>query len=111
MAARNKGTHFVITANRLQDGATVYLGSDRSWGEHLDGALAIVDEAEQTALLAFAKSEERTVCDPYAFSVNVVDGRPVVLTQRETIRSQGPTVAYRRPDRVAPEAAASAKEA
>lgn len=107
MAARNKGTHFVITANRTQDGACVYLRSDHTWSENIGEARVVETETDQEALIGFAKTQERVVCDPYAFSVNVRDGIPVLLTQRETIRSSGPTVSYRRPDR-APQVAKEA---
>lgn len=96
MAARNKGTHFVVTSNRLRDGRSVYLRPDDTWGEMIDEAKVLESEAEQEACLALARSHEGTVCDPYVFSVRLEDGKPVLLTQRELIRSSGPTVTFRR---------------
>ena len=96
--ARSFGSHFVITANTTDAGVPVYLREDRSWSEALVDADATEDEAQRDALLAFASTEERTVCDPYAFKVNVEGGAPVATTQRERIRSKGPTTPIRRPD-------------
>lgn len=84
----------VMTANRLLDGAVVYLGSGGAWTEALDAAeIADTDEAasvlEATAKAAVA---ERRVVGPYLFAVQIVDGRPRPIGQRETIRAAGPTV-------------------
>ena len=43
-------------------------------------------------------NDQRQVCDPYAFKVEVRDGKIDPLSVRETIRSQGPTTPLRRPD-------------
>jgi len=96
VAARNKGTHFVVTANRLRDGRSVYLRPDDTWAESIDEAKVLEHESEQEACLALARSQEGTVCDPYVFSVRLEHGKPVLLTQREVIRNSGPTVYFRR---------------
>ncbi len=98
--ARSFGSHFVITANTTDAGVPVYLRADRGWSESLQDAQATEDEAERDELLKFARTQERTVCDPYAFKVNVEDGVPVATTARERIRSAGPTTPIRRPDQV-----------
>lgn len=97
--ARSFGTHFVITANLTDDGAPVYLREDGGWSPRLTDALTTDDETRRDALLSTAAAQERQVCDPYAFKVNVEDGRAVATTARERIRSQGPTTPLRRADR------------
>ena len=97
--ARSFGTHFVITANLTDDGAPVYLRDDGTWSPRLSEALATADEARRHALLSTVAGQERVVCDPYAFKVNVEGGRAVASTARERIRSQGPTTPLRRADR------------
>jgi len=116
VAARNKGTHVVITANRTEDGASVYLRADGTWSEKVADAEIVVEETTQEARIAWARTQERYVCDAYAFSINVEAGLPVILTKREEIRKDGPTVPYRRPDQTdqtdqADQAPRAAKEA
>ena len=96
--ARSFGTHFVITANLTDDGAPVYLREDGTWSQDLRKALTTDDEARRDDLLAQAAQQERLVCDPYAFKVNVEDGHAVASTARERIRSEGPTTPLRRAD-------------
>ncbi|MCR9161567.1 MAG: DUF2849 domain-containing protein [Nannocystaceae bacterium] len=96
--ARSFGSHYVVTANTTDAGSPVYLRADASWSESLHDAHPIVSEEERDALLAQASAQERKVCDPYAFKVNVEDGKAVATTARERIRSQGPTTPLRRPD-------------
>ncbi len=96
--ARSFGSHFVVTANTTDAGVPVYLRADRSWSSTLSDAHATADESERDDLLAFARSQEREVCDPYAFKVNLEGGAAVATTARERIRSQGPTTPLRRPD-------------
>jgi len=96
--ARSFGSHFVVTANTTDAGLPVYLRPDASWTASLEEAHPISTEAERDALLSEAKAQERQVCDPYAFKVNVEDGKAVATTTRERIRSAGPTTPLRRPD-------------
>jgi hypothetical protein len=96
--ARTFGTHFVITANLTDDGAPVYLREDGHWSPRLQEALATTDEAHRDALLQDAATQERRVCDPYAFKVNLERGVATASTARERIRSAGPTTPLRRPD-------------
>jgi hypothetical protein len=96
--ARSFGSHFVITANTTDAGVPVYLRSDRTWSPALTDAHPVSDEGERDDLLSHAHTQEREVCDPYAFKVNVEDGAAVATTARERIRSLGPTTPLRRPD-------------
>jgi hypothetical protein len=84
----------VITANRLTDGAVVFLGTDRAWGERLDRA-AMYDgkEAVATALEQAKQDEENNlVVDVYAIDVSANSGAVVPTKLRELIRARGPTI-------------------
>jgi hypothetical protein len=84
----------MIIANRLVDGAVVFLGRGEGWTTAIaDGAL-IDDETEAQRLLGAAKQLEARspVIDPQVIQVKVDGGavRPVEI--RELIRAFGPTV-------------------
>jgi hypothetical protein len=96
--ARSFGSHYVVTANTTDAGYPVYLRADASWSGSLLDAHPVSTEEERDALLAKASAQERAVCDPYAFKVNVEGGKAVATTARERIRSLGPTTPLRRPD-------------
>lgn len=86
----------VLTANRLSDGAVVYLGSG-GWSEWIDAASVAADESaaadlEDRGAQAMA---QRQVVDPYLIDVTSEGGRLVAARLRERIRAAGPTV---RPD-------------
>lgn len=84
----------VMTANRLGDGAVVYLDRRGAWVEALGEALA-AGEAEAQTLLerqAEAAVRRREVVGPYLFAVTLEAGVPRPLGQRERIRAAGPTV-------------------
>ncbi|MEM6296547.1 MAG: DUF2849 domain-containing protein [Myxococcota bacterium] len=100
--ARSQGSHFVVTANTTDSGAPVYLRHDRTWTPAIADAHPAADTQERDDLLAFARSQEDSVCDPYAFKANVEAGRVVATNNRERIRSTGPTTPLRRDDGVTP---------
>jgi hypothetical protein len=84
----------MITANRLTDGAVVFLAGGERWVERFeDGALAR-DTAEagllqQIADAAVARAE---VVGPYLIEVSEQDGRLLPSRYRERIRVEGPSV-------------------
>lgn len=96
--ARSKGTHFVVTANTTIEGAAVYLRADGSWAPRLSDAWAIEHESDRDAAIAVARTQERHVCDPYAFKVVVSPQGPKATNVREQIRGVGPTVPLHRPE-------------
>ena len=85
----------IATANRLLDGAVVYLGPDGDWSEAIGGA-RVARDADQAAELEAQGREAlaaRHVVEPYLIDVALSgDGRPVPIGWRETIRANGPTV-------------------
>jgi hypothetical protein len=78
-----------VTANRLRDGAVVYLGP-QGWTEALAGAVLAEDAA---VLLAQAESPPyRVVCvGPYAIEIESAEGGPRPLELKERVRNLGPT--------------------
>lgn len=83
----------VLTANRLRDGAVVYLGPDDQWCERIGDGRVAADEAEGKAWLAIAARAvaASTVVDPYLIDVALRDGILRPLRYRERIRAGGPT--------------------
>ena len=96
--ARSFGTHFIVTANTTDDGGPVYMTQEHTWTTQLPEAHATQSEDARDELLAVARTQERQVCDPYAFKVELSDGVPTPTTARERIRATGPTTPIRRPD-------------
>lgn len=83
-----------VTANRLDDGAVVYLKDDESWTGDLAAAASFGEEAAKAALEA-AQARATEIADAYLIDVDD-NGAPAGReTLRETIRKSGPTV---RPD-------------
>ena len=84
----------VVTANRLGDGAVVYLSGDGDWSEWIAAARVGADDVEAERLMAAAQRavEEPAVVEPYLIEV-AVEGETVrPLRYREVIRATGPTV-------------------
>ncbi len=83
-------TVYVLTANRLGDGRPVYLDAERRWVEVLAEGHAERSAEALDASLAWAKGEERDVCDPYVMKAELRDGRVAPASARERIRAAGP---------------------
>lgn len=85
-----------ITANRLRDGAVVWLGQSGDWTERLSGAALFEGPAADAALSSAAQAErDNIVVAIYAVDLEIRDGAPVPLRTRERLRALGPSV---RPD-------------
>ena len=87
---------YVITANRLSDGAVVYFDKNQNWSENLNDAFVTNDEevlndSLQRATLSINK------CVVVAIYQMVVEfdsmGKIIPVSWRELIRANGPTVA------------------
>ncbi len=84
----------IVTANRLTDGAVVYLTAHGGWSESIaDGRIA-VGEFETRDLMAWAdRSVDRDeVVGPYLMAIGHADGGNRAIGMRETIRAGGPIV-------------------
>ena len=85
----------VMTANRLSDGAVVYLTLSHTWSDRFADAHASAEPAELAGFEATALEavRARVVVGTYLFPVAINgDDSLVPLGQRERIRSAGPTV-------------------
>lgn len=85
----------LITANRLRDGIVIYFqlrGDHHLWCENIREA-SILQADETDAMLARAARDvqDNLIVDPYVIGIGS-DHRPV--TQRESVRAGGPTIAY-----------------
>ncbi|MGQ9365886.1 DUF2849 domain-containing protein [Azospirillum sp. A39] len=82
-----------ITANRLRDGAVVWLGAGNAWVERVEAA-ASFDAAAVGEALAAAQAAERAnlVVGVYAFEVEMRGGVPQPSRYRERVRALGPSV-------------------
>ena len=84
----------IITANRLRDGAVVYLTPEGLWSESLDGARVAGSRDEVERLLAGAERAvaDRIIVDVYAFPVaDEGRGGAPVADAREDPRRRAPT--------------------
>jgi len=82
----------MIIANRLHDGAVVFLTAREDWVRSIKDGLIL--EAEQERWLATAKTHEAScrVIDPILIDVVVGENGPRPTSIREQIRAFGPTV-------------------
>ncbi len=86
------GSAQAVTANRLTDGVVVYLTPSGDWSECVADAAWSSEKTGQQGLLAQAEGDGRVV-GPYAFAVDLDDrGRPYATSNREIIRSHGPSI-------------------
>lgn len=83
-----------ITANRLADGAVVWLTAVGDWSESARSAAVYPDDAAVKAGLAQAQADEakQLIVAFYAVDVAVEPAGPWPLRLRERIRAAGPTV-------------------
>ena len=83
----------LISANRLDDGAVVWLNDRHEWVGNLDDACAFEAEQLEDATLAASRSVARNlVVDPQPRAAQVMDGKPIPKDYRERLRSRGPSV-------------------
>ena len=80
-----------ITANRLGDGAVVYLTEDQSWTSDLAKAARFDNDAAKAAL-ENAEARATEIAGAYLFEVSDAGAPAGREALRETIRKDGPTV-------------------
>jgi hypothetical protein len=84
----------MIIANRLRDGAVVFLAAGETWETAIAAGSVIDNEADAARLMALAKRHEVEcqVIDPQLIDVDVKEGKPRPTAIREAIRAFGPSV-------------------
>jgi hypothetical protein len=84
----------ILTANRLGDGAAVFLDFEGAWGEDIAEALVAHSPDEIRALedRGTHDAARNMVVEPYLVDVEQVSGRIVPVRYRERVRAGGPTV-------------------
>lgn len=83
-----------VTANRLTDGAVVYLDEQGNWTPEFRRAAPLADADARAAALAVAEASARAnvVVEPYAIELEMRAGHLAPRTLRERIRAEGPTI-------------------
>jgi hypothetical protein len=88
----------VITANRLGDGAVVYLTEDGSWTVEIAQAAVVATEPEARRLLGIAVADDVGAVGAYVAPVKIAaDGTVQPGNLREHIRVRGPTILLPQP--------------
>jgi hypothetical protein len=84
----------VLTANRLSDGAVVFLDCEGDWAERI-GAAAIARTPEETRALEARGARDAAhnlVVEPYLVQVREEPDGPTPLRMRERVRVAGPSI-------------------
>jgi hypothetical protein len=86
----------VVSANRLSDGAVVYLADDGTWGGSLAAAKLFAAKPEVEVGLEAARRavESNHILDPLVVDVSDAPAGRHPMTLRNVIRADGPTVDY-----------------
>ena len=86
-------THLMVTANRLHDGAVVYLAADDDWTRNVESGLAAdFNATEQLLAVAEQAAQEQIIVAPYLIEVEVVANSIRPSRFREQIRAKGPSI-------------------
>ena len=95
------GLH-TMTANRLRDGAVVFLAAGSVWTTDIDRAEVAADAASAQRLAAVGERDAaaQIVVGPYLIAVERRGRGLHPLVYRERIRAFGPSVAARHPERL-----------
>lgn len=84
-------TRQAVTANRLDTGEVVFRHGE-AWAPRLADAQLFATPEDAEAAVARAKSEPRTVIDPYRIELRMEGGLPIPQSYRERVRALGPTI-------------------
>jgi len=82
----------VLTANRLSDGAVVYLHEGGEWSPDLAGAMVVTDAEQEARELRAAGDADRLIIGAYPMVIEQNTNAVQPTSQREHIRHHGPTV-------------------
>lgn len=87
----------VVTANRLGDGAVVYLTEDGGWTVEIAQASVVSTEPEARRLLAIGIADDVGAVGAYVAPVKLAAGAVLPGNLREHIRVSGPTILLPQP--------------
>ncbi len=83
----------VVTANRVGDGAVVYLRADRNWTTELSAAAVTTDAASAREMVNAAIADDLRAVGSYIAPIKLTrDGARQPGNLREHIRLNGPTI-------------------
>ncbi len=86
-------TDRMVTANRLHDGAVVYLAADNDWTRNVEsGFVSDSDGTEKLMQVAEQAVQHQIIVAPYLIEVEVVANSIRPVRFREQIRAKGPTI-------------------
>ncbi len=87
-------TNQIVTANRLTDGAVVYLTARGGWSVSIADGRVALGEFETRDLMDWAdrSADRNEVVGPYPMAIDGAASRHRAIGMRETIRAGGPTV-------------------
>ena len=104
--SKSSGQVQVLTANRLGDGAVVFLNFDGDWVATLAGVVIArsPDEARGLAARGLFDAGRNLVVDPYLVEMREGAGALLPLRQRERVRLDGPSILDDVPGYTAPAA-------
>lgn len=86
-------SHFIITANRLNDGVVIYK-TQNGWSEHIAAAETVAGKDAAATLLASAELDPAIAVGAYEVAVELDGATPVPLKYRERLRVTGPSIDY-----------------
>jgi hypothetical protein len=102
--SKNSAHVHILTANRLRDGAVVFLNFDGDWVQTLAAAVIARSPDEVRGLEARGAHDaaRNLVVDPYLVEMRELTGALQPLRQRERLRLAGPSILGDVPGYVAP---------
>ena len=93
MSAKQSAFKQGVTANRLTDGAVVYLVSAGRWSELLSDVTAADSKEGAERLMGIAEQDAATkVVGPYLIDLDPTSDEPEAVSLRERLRAAGPSV-------------------
>ena len=104
--SKNAPQRSILTANRLGDGAVIFLDFEGAWSEAIDEALVALSPDEMRALedRGAYDSAHNLVVEPYLVEIRELAGRIEPIRYRERVRAGGPTILEDVPGYVSPAA-------
>ncbi|WP_455189867.1 DUF2849 domain-containing protein [Foliimonas ilicis] len=94
----NSMSQSVITANRLTDGAVVWLDHTDQWSDRLDTALVLDDEILPVSLERLQERDSNLAVDIRGIAVNIIGNTPVPRLAEKSCAASGQACAPTSPE-------------